>query len=227
MSLGHKGQEIRQGCSDHRRFPLPPPTPRSNIDAAAIHHHPRGAFTILSPDRSGSASNHAQIFIQRVFLPRGKISWTRNFFARITNLSLQFLLTPIILHRGEELFINKSFIFSNEDIIDSFHLVFNSWEWKFFPISICRSRLVCPGFFEDDKKRKKRRGYIRRRGRNSRPSRRTKSGRTADKSLSILNWIWYFNSSCTLYTRGEIGRGERISERIEEKFTLSRSGRKV
>lgn len=56
--------------------PLPPPTPdRTSTLLPPTTTLTRCAFTILSPDRSGTASNHAQIFIQRFpSKPRGKIS---------------------------------------------------------------------------------------------------------------------------------------------------------
>lgn len=197
MSLGHKGQEIRQGCSDHRSPPpyspslQPPP-----IEHRRCCHIHDGVHLQFSAQITLEAhSNREQIFIQRFPSKRENFVDAWSFPLESSSLSLQFSTDNFLSKKREG---GKLFIIIRLVILLMFQLV----RTKTFPF---------PGFqfaevaslgqdfskmIRKKKEGKNRRGYIRRRGRNPRPTRRTKSGRTADKSLSILNWIWYFNSSC-------------------------------
>lgn len=160
VSLGHKGREIRQGCSDHRSPPPSPSLLQPPIEHRRCCHPPplsRGVHLQFLAQIALEPHLITPRYLSNVSLPSQEGKFPNFFLPGITNSSLQFLLTDNFPSRGE-LFIvyypivrdEASWSFSPRDVS-----IRENENFSASRISICGGRLAWPAFFEDDKKRKK------------------------------------------------------------------------
>lgn len=135
MSLGHKGREIRQGCSDHRSPPPFPSLLQPPIEHRRCCHPPplsRGVHLQFLAQIALEPHLITPRYLSNVSLLSQEGKFPNFFLPGITNSSLQFLLTDNfeggIIYR----LLNQS---SVTKLLDPFHPVtFRFVRMKTFPL---------------------------------------------------------------------------------------------